>query len=175
MTGAEIIELVLQYLDLKPKEFGDKLGFERPQAIYDIQKGKTKAISTALANKIVSVFPVFNKSWLLTGEGEMVKGSNSNPIVPAEEEKRESIPAYVLDLLMEKDRMMYEKERELLKQNTALIEQNKVVIDQNKIVIEQNASLIETLKTELQEIKKAVARPGGDAECADASGFNLVR
>lgn len=172
MTGAEIIEIVLQYLDLKPKEFGDKLGYDRPQAIYDIQKGKTKAISTSLANKIISVFPIFNKYWLLTGEGDMLKDIPSRE---QQDETREPIPAYVLDLLMEKDRMMHEKERELLKQNTALIEQNKVVIDQNKIVIEQNASLIETLKTELQEIKKAVARPGGDAECAAASGFNLVR
>lgn len=132
-----------------------------------IQPDKIKSIALQ--------YPDLNTGWLLTGEGEMIKDSNPNPVLQPKEETREPVPAYVLDLLMEKDRMMHEKERELLKQNTALIEQNKVVLDQNKIVIEQNASLIETLQTELQEIKKAVVRPDESAGCADASGFNLVR
>ena len=41
-------------------------------------KNKTKAISDNLANKIISVFPQYSKSWLLTGEGEMLKGQGGS-------------------------------------------------------------------------------------------------
>ena len=77
MTASEKIEKVLMYLDINAKVFSEKLGYERPQIIYDIQKGKTKKISEELASKIVSVFSDISKSWLLAGEGEMLrKGQN---------------------------------------------------------------------------------------------------
>jgi len=50
---------------MRPKAFSDAIGNEKPQAIYDIQKGKTKNISESMAIKIISVFPEFNKSWLM--------------------------------------------------------------------------------------------------------------
>ena len=73
MDASEIIHKILIYTELNAKKFSDKIGLERPQAIYDIQKGKTKSISQSMADKISSAFPVLNKSWLLTGEGEMIK------------------------------------------------------------------------------------------------------
>ena len=73
MTAQEKIEQLLIYLNINAKVFSEELGYMRPQIIYDIQKGKTKRISEELANKIVSVFPDVSKSWLLAGEGEMLK------------------------------------------------------------------------------------------------------
>lgn len=71
-NGSEILSKLLVYSGLNAKKFSEKIGFNRPQAIYDIQKGKTKNISIALADKIISVFPELDKAWLLTGEGDMV-------------------------------------------------------------------------------------------------------
>ena len=72
MDGSYIINNILEYSGLNPKSFSEKIGLDRPQAIYDIQKGKTKNISPNMADKIVSAFPEINRTWLLTGEGEML-------------------------------------------------------------------------------------------------------
>lgn len=69
----EIIIKLLDYSKLNVKQFSEKLGMKRGQAIYDIMSGKTKRISEKLANQIISEFPEINKVWLLTGEGEMLK------------------------------------------------------------------------------------------------------
>lgn len=73
MEANKKIELILEYLKINPKVFSERLGYDRPQIIYDIQKGKTKRISEDLAFKISSVFPEIDRIWLLTGEGEMIK------------------------------------------------------------------------------------------------------
>lgn len=69
----EIIIKLLDYSKLNVKQFSEKLGMKRGQAIYDIMSGKTKRISEKLANQIISEFPEINKVWLLTGEGDMLK------------------------------------------------------------------------------------------------------
>ncbi len=73
MTGKEIIETVLDYLGLTPTEFSRRLGFERPDAIFNIQSGKTKTISKRMASTIKDAYPAFRESWLLTGEGNMLE------------------------------------------------------------------------------------------------------
>ncbi len=72
MKAGKKIEEMLAYLNINAKAFSEKLGYERPQIIYDIQKGKTKRISEDLAIKITSAFPIIRKSWLLADEGEMI-------------------------------------------------------------------------------------------------------
>ena len=75
MNAAQKIDAILNHLHISAKSFADKLGYERPQIIYDIQKGKTKRISPELANKIISVFPEINRSWLLADDGEMLRAN----------------------------------------------------------------------------------------------------
>lgn len=75
MSGADIICNILTHYQLNPKSFSEKIGLDRPQAIYDIQSGKTKNISAKMADKIISAFPEIDRSWLLTGEGNMLKES----------------------------------------------------------------------------------------------------
>lgn len=74
----EIIIKLLDYSKLNVKQFSEKLGMKRGQAIYDIMSGKTRRISEKLANQIISEFPEINRSWLLTGEGEMLKDTSAN-------------------------------------------------------------------------------------------------
>ena len=51
-SGSEIIEQILTELDIKAPTFSTNIGIEY-QRIYDIQRGKTKKISGAVASAIV--------------------------------------------------------------------------------------------------------------------------
>jgi hypothetical protein len=46
-----------------------------------MQSGKTKKISGEVADAIVTVFPEFNVSWLLSGKGAMLKEGNVTQII----------------------------------------------------------------------------------------------
>ena len=96
MDGSYIINNILEYSGLNPKSFSEKIGLDRPQAIYDIQKGKTKNISPNMADKIVSAFPEINRTWLLTGEGEMLKEGAGR--VPRTQETQ-GTPVYNIDVV----------------------------------------------------------------------------
>lgn len=76
MTGKEIINSVLDELDIKAPTLAEQIGVLY-QRIFDLQKGKTKKISSQLANAIVKVYPQFRLSWLLTGEGNMLTDTPS--------------------------------------------------------------------------------------------------
>lgn len=112
MTASEIINNLLKYSRLNASAFSKTIGLERPQAIYDIQKGKTETISVKMADKIISVFPEVRKSWLLTGEGEMLKETPTDADILSLAGKNEFLMAY----LQEKDR----KIEELLRENARL-------------------------------------------------------
>lgn len=73
MTPSERISRIIENEGLNAKSFSEKIGFARPQAIYDVINGKAKSISQSLCSKIISVFSHYSKAWLLTGEGEMYK------------------------------------------------------------------------------------------------------
>lgn len=76
MNTSEIINKVIEYSGLSPAKFAAKIQSKTSQAIYDLQSGKTKTISSEMENKIISCYPEINKIWLHTGEGEMLKESN---------------------------------------------------------------------------------------------------
>lgn len=82
MNSSDTLDKLLIYSGLNIRSFSIKIGLDKPQALYDIQKGKTKSISSSMAIKILSVFPEINKIWLLTGEGEMLsnKGQPSSAV-----------------------------------------------------------------------------------------------
>lgn len=76
MTTKEIIHSILQYEDISASSFAKKIGIH-PTQIYDLQSGKTKRISASIGNKILSINPNYNLSWLLTGEGNMLNNSSN--------------------------------------------------------------------------------------------------
>lgn len=96
MKAVDVIDNLLVYSGLNPKSLSEKIGLDRPQAIYDIQKGKTKNISPNMADKIASAFPEINRTWLLTGEGEMLKESAGKQPRPLETDYR-LVPLINLD------------------------------------------------------------------------------
>lgn len=113
--GQYIITQLLGHLQLNAKAFSEQIGLDRPQAIYDIQKGKTRNISHEMADKILAAFPLLSRQWLLTGEGSIIPTaevvlpqSNHVMMVPVvsqyaqagyltgfgDEEYMENLPAY---------------------------------------------------------------------------------
>ncbi len=71
MTGCEIIDLILKDLGIKAPTFAKEIGVKY-QRILDIQTGKTKKISPAVAGFIIDKYPQYNRGFLLSGEGEML-------------------------------------------------------------------------------------------------------
>ncbi len=77
-TGKEIISLILKELGIKAPTFANNIGVKY-QRILDIQNGKTKKVSSTVADAIIERYPQFNRIWLLTGEGEMLKSQETLP------------------------------------------------------------------------------------------------
>ena len=71
-TKKTIIEIIAHNERLSLAKLASMLG-KIPQNMYDIKRGKTKGVSKELADKILEVFPQYSRTWLLTGEGEMLK------------------------------------------------------------------------------------------------------
>ena len=74
MNDSQKIEELLHHFRMEQKNFAEKCGFE-PNNISKIKLGKC-GISNRVANKILAAFPEVDKTWLMTGEGEMIKNSN---------------------------------------------------------------------------------------------------
>lgn len=69
----KVFNELLKELGMNPKQLSDSLGKERPQWAYDIlNENKNVGISKNIAELVCEKFPQINKSWLLTGEGEML-------------------------------------------------------------------------------------------------------
>lgn len=98
MTASEQIQKVLEHLNINAKAFSEMIGYKRPQIIYDIINMRTKRISEPLAIQITSVFPEISKTWLLAGEGEMLKNSAHQP-TSAQEDAGCMLPLIPLDVL----------------------------------------------------------------------------
>ena len=132
----EIILMLLDYSKLNAKQFSEKLGMKRGQAIYDVMSGKTKRISDKLANQIISEFPEISRTWLLTGEGEMLKNQSANSdshsiSIAGEEIKENNISVNTDDTIAR-----------LLAEVAAQRKVTEKVIDQNSKILEQNSELL---------------------------------
>jgi len=79
LNAAERIEMILDSYDMNVNSFAEQLGFDRAQALYDILSGKSKSITENMATKILSKFPEIRRSWLLSGEGEMLYNGSIVP------------------------------------------------------------------------------------------------
>ena len=78
LSPQERIDAIVRYGGFKNiRAFVSALELTSPQIIYDIQSGKTKGISSKLAERISLVFPEIRRGWIFTGEGEMLDGKES--------------------------------------------------------------------------------------------------
>ena len=95
MEAKERIEKILAYYGLSANSFADRLQLGRAQAIYDILAGKTKSITEKMASKIISEFSDISKSWLMSGEGEMLKSDQA----AVKDYSTGGVPYYAVDFL----------------------------------------------------------------------------
>lgn len=71
--GQIVLRRILEQEGITINTLGTQLGMGRSQALYDIDRGKTQSVSPKMADKILASFPHYSRSWLLSGEGEMLK------------------------------------------------------------------------------------------------------
>lgn len=87
------ITKVIDYLGETPNSFATKMGYQRAQTIYDIQKMKS-APSFDFFNRfsIAGYSAIINLDWLLTGNGNMLKEKSNIPVAYHTENPNEGIP-----------------------------------------------------------------------------------
>lgn len=87
------ITKVIDYLGETPNSFATKMGYQRAQTIYDIQKMKS-APSFDFFNRfsIAGYSAIINLDWLLTGNGDMLKEKSNIPIAFRSDNPNEGIP-----------------------------------------------------------------------------------
>ena len=86
-TTADVrIRELIYHFHTNVKAFSELCGYERPQAFYDILNGKTRAISSTMAERIRTAFPEINGVWLLTGTGNMLLTPEGTETQPSDEQ-----------------------------------------------------------------------------------------
>lgn len=93
MSASALINKILETEGIKAAAFARNIGVH-PTQIYDLQSGKTKSVSAEMADKIVAYYPKYNKYWLLTGEGEMLRGGQ----LQKQEPTGSGVPFYDIDV-----------------------------------------------------------------------------
>lgn len=76
-----IIKNVLEAVGMTAPKFAEALGINY-QRIFDLQRGRTKKFNPNIAALICEKFPQINKSYLFTGEGNVLV--DANEAVPVE-------------------------------------------------------------------------------------------
>lgn len=77
MSASEILKVICENEGITLAGLAKKMEISRAQPLYDIRDGKVKRISLNYAERILSVYPHYNKAWLLSGEGSPEKKINS--------------------------------------------------------------------------------------------------
>ena len=80
MNIPEIVSKLLEDAGLNASQFAKSVNLV-PTPIYDLKSGKTKK-SDEVANKILSVYPKYNKGWLMSGEGDTYNYDTITPLAP---------------------------------------------------------------------------------------------
>ena len=90
MENWQRLEKVIKWAGMSVNAFALHIGLKRSENLYQIKKGN-HGISKELANIISEKYPQISKSWLLTGEGEMLKEDNYHA-------SKHGIPFYNMDI-----------------------------------------------------------------------------
>jgi hypothetical protein len=69
-----VIQEILVYTGKNAKQFSDSIGKDRPQWLYDVMNPeKVTGLSSRMVDMICETYPEFSRSYLLTGEGALIK------------------------------------------------------------------------------------------------------
>lgn len=77
---SERILKAIDFLNITPNKFGEILGYERSQTVYDIINRKSKPSFDFFCKYVNSdISERINIEWLITGKGEMKKSTEDDP------------------------------------------------------------------------------------------------
>lgn len=84
MTKENTIKLVheiLTYTGMNAKAFSDSIGKDRPQWLYNVLNPENPTgLSSRMVDMICEVYPEFSRSYLLTGEGTLLKADKAENV-----------------------------------------------------------------------------------------------
>lgn len=84
MTKENTIKLVheiLTYTGMNAKAFSDSIGKDRPQWLYNVLNPENPTgLSSRMVDMICEVYPEFSRSYLLTGEGSLLKADKAESV-----------------------------------------------------------------------------------------------
>ena len=76
-----VIQEMLVYTGKNAKQFSDSIGKDRPQWLYDVMNPeKVTGLSSRMVDMICETYPEFSRSYLLTGEGALIKTDKAENI-----------------------------------------------------------------------------------------------
>lgn len=143
-----IIEAVLNHVGMRAPSFAKTIGINY-QRIFDLQSGRTKKFNPGVVNLICAKFPDINKTYLYTGEGNLVlPGFNS----PTTEQLPGSGPSAQLAemismqrKLMEMFQSITEREAKLQDKMTELLDRERVLDEREKILSKRESEMEQLL------------------------------
>lgn len=77
----KIVYEILTHTGLNAKAFSDSIGKERPQWLYNVLNPENPSgLSSRMVDMICETYPEFSRSYLLTGEGTLIKTDKAENI-----------------------------------------------------------------------------------------------
>lgn len=81
MTPWQRLDQVIKWSGYSTNKFAGIIGLKRSENLYQIKRGSF-GVSKELSSLITTKYPQINRSWLLTGDGEMMVGASAAGIDP---------------------------------------------------------------------------------------------
>ena len=135
----------LQYKGIGQNKFESMAGISKAY-IYNLKKEPSRAILL----KILSAAPDLNKTWLLTGEGDMIKSNPDmaeRPTSPVPPSQPASTQVDVMQLLHANQQLVH-----------SLAGTVRVLIEQNRSIIEQNRAITQRIDKAIADMDKLPRR-----------------
>lgn len=163
MTDYQRLEQLKKRLNLSYNAFSRELGLKSPQIFYDIKAGKC-GISKDLAIKIQDKYCI-NITWLLTGEGEMLRKGNTginNSVVVGVGENNHIFHGSPIEYKpsSDNDEVIAAGEPEIEHLNSILAEKNKLLEDRQtqhlKSILEEKDKLLAEKNKLLEEKERLI-------------------
>lgn len=165
MILSERILAVREYSKLGVSQFAHKVGFKTPQAVRELESGRTKSLSFEAANKILSAYPEINENWLKTGEGQMLNaatkvnsGSNSgdnNGSGPSQRGNKNILINNDPKTIEEEERKICDLEKEITYLKERMADKDKTIVDKDARIAELNNTIarLEKMNDYLMQLK----------------------
>lgn len=144
VNAREIIANLLHALGLNAPSLSIATGIAY-QRIFDLQRGRTKKFNPGVVNMICSAFPMVNKTYLYTGEGDVLLDKNSAGDIAVVDNNAPTTPDAVTRML------------------DKVLNLSQQVADREQAVEEKRSQLL-TYERQLMERELTVARRELDYE-----------